>query len=332
MVSHASLELNIPAVLRAWGLQPPTHVAAVLGGTLNWNFDVQTGGGRFFLRCYRSNLEIERIEGEHRLIEWAASQGIPVPVPLETVEGNSLMLFGNDRWAFFPWIEAAPVERGKLSSAQARALGEMHGRVQLVLASHPDSIIASLNMRWDKQQSLNALQHLVTLGKERQIEPWIADGIERQRRLLEATDVHPPEYFASLPCQLLHGDFHDQQALFEGDEVRSIVDWEIWHTDPRAWELVRSLAFSQLLDSPCLADYLAGYRQHIQTSEDEMQLALTLWFQSRVVGLWAWWAYLKDGNERVKEFFPAMLAELDQVTDERWTASIRERVVQAACR
>ncbi|MEP6870314.1 MAG: phosphotransferase, partial [Anaerolineaceae bacterium] len=146
-------------------------------------------------------------------------------------------------------------------------------------------------------------------------------------------DLRPaaPEYFASLPCQLLHGDFHDQQALFAEDEVRAIVDWEIWHNDPRAWELIRSLAFSQLLDSPRLADYLGGYREHIQPAEAELQLALTLWFQSRVVGLWAWWAYIMEGNERVKEFFPSMLAELAMVTDVRWTASVRERVIRAAC-
>ena len=208
----------------------------------------------------------------------------------------------------------------------------MHGRVQSALASHSDSATALLTMRWDKQQSLSALDHLVTVARQRQTASWITDGIERQRRLLESTDVAPPEQFASLPCQLLHGDFHDQQALFDGDDVTAIVDWEIWHSDPRAWELVRSLSFSQLLEPPRLADYLAGYRQHVQPSEDEMQLALTLWFQSRIVGLWAWWAYLVEGNERVRAFFPTMLAELEQVADERWTARIRARVVKAACR
>ncbi|MEP7215002.1 MAG: phosphotransferase [Anaerolineaceae bacterium] len=331
MLSHESLEPAIPSVLKAWGLDAPGRVAAVPGGTLNWNFDVHSAGSRFFLRCYRSNLETERIEGEHRLVEWVGTAGIPVAAPIPSLDGHSLLLDGDNRWSLFPWLDGACIERGHLSSPQARALGEMHGRVQSVLARHPESASARLGMRWEKQQSLAALERLVVVGNERRIAQWMIDGIQRQRLLLVAAEVAPPEHFASLPCQLLHGDFHDQQALFAGDEVCAVVDWEIWHSDPRAWELIRSLAFSQLLDSPLLTDYLKGYREHIQPSEAELQLALTLWFQSRLVGLWAWWAYIMEGSERVKEFFPSMLAELELVTDARWTASIRERLIRAAC-
>ncbi|MEO6043193.1 MAG: phosphotransferase [Tepidiformaceae bacterium] len=331
MLNHESLEPTIPVVLGRWGITAPERVSPVPGGTLNWNFDVRTANSRFFLRCYRANLASERIDGEHRLVEWVGERGIPVAVPIAALDGERLLSVGEDRWSLFPWIDGVSIGRGALSRRQARALGAMHGRVQAVLATHPDSETAQFSMRWDKRQSLNALKRLVSVGKQRGVEVWIIEGMERQRRLLESTDVEPPEHFASLPCQLLHGDFHDQQVLFAGDGIRAVVDWEIWHSDPRAWELIRSLAFSQLLDSPLLEDYLAGYREHVQLSEGELQLALTLWFQSRLVGLWAWWAYLMEGNERVEEFFPSMLAELDLVTGERWTASIRSRVVKALC-
>ena len=112
----------------------------------------------------------------------------------------------------------------------------------------------------------------------------------------------------------------------------AVVDWEIWHTDARAWELIRSLSFSKLLDSPRLEEYLAGYGEHVRLTEDELQLALTLWFQSRLVGLWAWWAYVMEGNERVARFFPAMLTEFDHISDMDWQESVRSRVVDAATR
>ncbi|MEO6397879.1 MAG: phosphotransferase [Tepidiformaceae bacterium] len=326
MLSHASLERQITGILAVWGIAGEAQLTPVSGGTLNWNFEVRAASRRYFLRCYRSNLETERIEGEHRLLEWAAARGIPLAPTIPLPGGRTLHLAGEHRWALFPWLEGATVERGQLSRAQARALGEAHGRVHSVLSAHPDSGSATFTMRWDKQQSMEALQHLLSVGAERGSEGWILEGIARQLRQLEAAEVSPPEHFAALPCQLLHGDFHDQQVLFKGDRVTAVVDWEIWHTDPRSWELVRSLAFSRLLDSPLLEDYLAGYREHVQPSEEELQLALTLWFQSRPVGLWVWWAYLKDANERVKEFFPSMLAELDLVTDDRWTTSIRDRV------
>jgi homoserine kinase type II len=317
--------------MRVWEGVPVLSVAPVSGGTVNWNFDVRTAGGRFFLRCYRQNLETERIEGEHSLIAWAAGKGIPAPVPLTTRAGKTITENGAQRWALFPWMDGACIERGTLSPAQARALGDLHGRVQAALAVHPDSAGAKLSQRWDKTQSLELLTRLVARAEERGVEGWIVDGVRRQRQLLDALEVQPPDYFSSLPCQLLHGDFHDQQVLFEGDRVTALVDWEIWHTDPRAWELVRSLAFSKVLDSPLLEDYLAGYREHIQLSEEEVRLALKLWFQSRLVGLWAWWAYLFEGNDRVKDFFPEAIRDLDRVTDNRWTEGIAGRLVRAAC-
>jgi hypothetical protein len=37
-----------------------------------------------------------------------------------------------------------------------------------------------------------------------------------------------------------------------------------------------------------------------------------------------------EGNERVKDFFPAMIAELGRVSDEAWKQSVTSRVIRAA--
>src|SRR6185503_9664269 len=66
----AALASSIPDVMPAWRVGDPLSVRPVAGGTLNWNFDVRTQSGRYFLRCYRQSLETERIEGEHRLTAW----------------------------------------------------------------------------------------------------------------------------------------------------------------------------------------------------------------------------------------------------------------------
>jgi Ser/Thr protein kinase RdoA (MazF antagonist) len=333
-MNPTDLAAEVPMALRAWGILGPDSVAPVPGGTLNWNFRVETGEGVYFLRCVRANLETERIVGEHELVAWVAGRGVPAPVPIPTAAGETIALVGASgeerRWVLSPWMPGAPVERGTLSAAQAHSLGAMHGRIQAVLADHPASEGARMLGRWDKRQSLDLLDRCIATAKERREAEWIVEGIETQRRMLDALDVLPPEAFASLPCQVLHGDFHDQQALFVGDEVSAIVDWEIWHTDPRAWELARSLAFSTLFASPRLDDYLSGYREHVRLGEDEVRLAMRNWFQSRVVGLWAWWAYLMGGNDRVADFFPEMIAELDRIATPGWTEGITERVVRAA--
>jgi homoserine kinase type II len=330
-VNHESLEAGIPRVLRDWGIGEASAVAPVPGGTLNWNFRVQAGEASFFLRCYRESLPSERITGEHELLAWASERGIPAPVPVSAMDGGTVVVHGLARWALFPWVEGVTRERGTLTAVQARAMGEVHGRIQAALAHHPESNGARLTMRWGKGESLVILEQVAVAAERSGAEPWVRDGIARQQHMLEVLDVKPAEYFDGLPCQLLHGDFHDQQLLFEGDRVAAVVDWEIWHTSARAWEVVRSLAFSELMESPLLAAYGAGYREHVQLSEEECRLALELWWQSRVVGCWVWAAHFLQGNARVAAFFPGTIAELDLVADEDRKGRVAERMVHAFC-
>ena len=330
MPDHANFAGLIPDVIGRFGLWPQGEPQAVAGGTLNWNFKVDTDGGTYFVRRYRDDLELDRIKGEHHLLRWVEERGVPAPLPEETPDDLSFVHIAGGRWAAFPWIDGEVRPRGSLSPAQAQTLGALHGFTQSVLASHPMSSNAHMTMTWDKAQSVDVLARVAAAAERSGAESRIRDGIAKQQRMLDALEVLPPSAFASLPVQLLHGDFHDGQVIWQGDAIAALVDWEVWHCDPRAWELVRSLAFSRLLGSPLMEDYLRGYRHFIHLSEGECRLALRLWWQSRVVGAWVWAAHFLQGNERVEEFFPATVAELDRLAAPDWKAAIEDRFVRAA--
>jgi homoserine kinase type II len=304
----------------------------VLSGTLNWNFRIASDGGDLFVRRYRDDLESPRIQGEHHLVKWAEERGIPAPLPNETPDDRTFVEIGGGRWSVYPWIDGELVERGSLSATQRRTLGALHGLTQATLAHHPLSEGATLQMQWSKEESLTYLRRVAEVAAARPADAEYAGAVNKQLARLEQMEVLPPSAFQALPAQVLHGDFHDHQVLWQGDSIAALVDWEIWHTDPRVWELVRSLAFSLLLGSPGMEEYLGGYREFIQLSEDEARLGLRLWWQSRVVGLWAWAAYFLQGNERVARFFPAMIAESDLIADAGWREAVEERFVRAACR
>lgn len=329
MPGHEDFANLIPDVVGRFGLWPLGEPIPVTSGTLNWNFAVETDGGRKFVRRYRDDLLLDRIRGEHALVVWLAERGVPVPVPAQTPADESIIQMVG-RWAVFDWVEGEVLPRGSLTPSQARTLGMAHGRIQSLLAGHPLSAGATMQMHWDKAESLALLQQVRTVAPRSGAETWVLGALAKQQALLEAMDVAPPKSFQSLPAQVLHGDFHDHQVLWEGDAIAAVADWELWHTDPRVWEVIRSLSFSQLLDTPLLEEYLAGYREHVSLSEGECRLGLRLWWQSRVVGLWAWSAYFLQGNTRVAKFLPAMAEELGRVADEAWKARIEERFVRAA--
>lgn len=331
MPTHADFAPFVADVIGRLGYWPYGEPEPVAGGTLNWNFGIETEGERLFVRRYRDDLPPARIRAEHALLRWVSERGIPSPTPYKTEGDETVLSIAGGNWSVFPWVEGEVRERGTLTAAQTNLLGTVHGATQAVLATHPESAGASLAMRWDKAESIGYLERILGAAEERGAAEALRAGVARQLALLREFDVRPPEDFAGLPAQLLHGDFHDHQVLWSGEEIVAVVDWEIFGPNPRVWELIRSLAFSQLLGAPGMEDYLHGHRRFVQLDEEECRLGLRLWWQSRVVGVWVWAAYFLQGNERVLKFIPEVIAELDRLSDETWKREVERRFVEAAC-
>ncbi|MGE3075794.1 MAG: phosphotransferase enzyme family protein [Dehalococcoidia bacterium] len=330
MPTHDDYIGLVPDVLGMYGLWPYGDPEPVAGGSLNFNFHTYSDGGEHFLRRYRDNLELPRIMGEHALVKWVAERGIPAPVPESVPEKGTVAVMGGGHWALYPWVEGVVRERGSLTAEQAHLLGSVHGAIQAILAGYPSDPNERPQLTWDKAQSLELLQRLRIVAAERNAEHWMQEHLAAQAAHLESLEVLPPSAFASLPRQVLHGDFHDHQVMWDGDQIVAVVDWEIWRTDSRIWEVIRSLSFSQMLESPRMEDYLAGYRKFVQLGEDEIRLGFKLWWQSRVVGMWAWAENFLAGNERVAKFLPEIASEFKNLQDAAWRSAIEDRFIKAA--
>ena len=214
---------NIDEVLAAYGLERRGVPEPVAGGTLNWNYRVETTAETVFVRRHRPELDVDRIAGEHAVIDFAATHGIPVAKPLKREGGTTTFVSRAGTWAVFPWVDGRTATRGQITAAQAHVLGEMHGRIHAAFARHPASAGARFGMRWDKDQSLAVLEKVAGLAAERHMELSVREAIAFQRSLLEETRIEPPSHFASLPCQLTHGDYHDQQVLLAADGTAAAV-------------------------------------------------------------------------------------------------------------
>ena len=63
-MNPTDLAAEVPMALRAWGILGPDSVAPVPGGTLNWNFRVETGEGVYDIVCNRrlmTRAELDRV-------------------------------------------------------------------------------------------------------------------------------------------------------------------------------------------------------------------------------------------------------------------------------
>ena len=189
-------------------------------------------------------------------------------------------------------------------------------------------------MRWSRERSTVALESAIAAARRTNAADWILEAMSLQLELLARENIVPTEKFAPLlPVQACHGDYHDQQLLFDAKgEINLVCDWEMFSVRQRAMELVRSIDFALLLGTPFQAGYLAAYREYVRISPDEARAALRLWLQSRITESWAWTTYFLGGNERLVDFFPAMYAGLKKMAEPGWRAAVEERFVADAVR
>ncbi|MFN8507198.1 MAG: phosphotransferase [Dehalococcoidia bacterium] len=322
---------EIGRVLAAYGRTAAGHPHRVEAGTLNANYRVPTAGGALFLRLHRPSYDHDRILAEHEILTFVAARGIPVPLPLRTAAGGTTVAEESGIWSAYPWIAGTLVAPHALTHEQAVALGDMHGRTQAALAAHPASATATFDMTWDREQSLATLAACAEAAGRQNAAPWVVEAIGRQAELLAREPLRLPADFAWLPCQLAHGDFQDQQALFAPDgSIAAITDWELCRPWPRIWDLVRALAFCGLFRGPALEPYLAAYRRHVTLTPEECHAGMELWWQSRLGSAWVWHASLVEGNARVATFYEETARHLEEVADPAWRAATEARLIHAA--
>lgn len=311
---------QLDGALDTFGKRRVGAAAPVGGGTLNWNYLVETTSGPVFARRWRTGHPAEQIRAEHELLEWVSARDIPAVQPFKSRDGDTVMDIEGANWSLFPWVGGRTTVRGEIGPDDAEALGEMHGRIHAVLAEHPGSSGEAGQLPWVTAESLADLVMVRRVAVERGTPQEVIDGIDLQVRLLETSLVRPrSDLLPGLPTQMTHGDYHDQQVLFGADgRIVAVNDWEMHRVLPRVWEVIRSVAFARLYEEPGLAAYLNGYRRHVQLSEEECRLGIEAWWYGRLHSRWVYWTYFMENNERVAEFFPETRRELAQMANERW--------------
>ncbi len=327
----AALLDTIDAVLRGFGRMRTGTVERVSTGVLNANFRVESDRGPLFVRRMRDDVDAARARDEHRLIAWVRERGGPVAEPLENVSGDTALTVDGAVWAVFPWIAGKAPVRGTLSDRQVSSLGQAHGLLDRILAGHADSALRVPPPSWDAAKSMGELLECLEIARSRGTDPTIIAGMERQIELLECELHKAPPDFSGLPARLVHGDFHDQQAIFnDNEEVAAITDWEMFRPALRIRPVLRSLAFSELLHTPQAALYIEGYREHVRLPGDEIRAGVRLWRLDRLYATWVYSVHFLEGNERAGELLPKAAAEVRRLTDEAWWRALEERLATTA--
>jgi homoserine kinase type II len=309
-------------LLRRYGLGQPLEVQPAPGGLLNQNLVAVTAGGAYFLKGYRY-VEADPVAREHRVLAFGAAGGLPVVPPLAAPGGRTFLRVGGRQWAVFPLLTDRQLSAAELTSIQAAAMGRTLGRIHAVLAGFPavEAARYPAKLLWESGRAGDEMRDLeAAIRAFPALTPFDQHALSSfaYRRTLIAAGVPPPEAFAGLPSQMLHGDFHEGNLFFGPDGgVSGVIDWELASVGPRALEIMRALdvALRATGDDPAATArrraFLHAYAAEAPLTRDECLAMPELYWAYRVHSLWVYEEHYRKGSARTDDLAMADIPSLE---------------------
>jgi homoserine kinase type II len=273
--------------LAAWPITS-TAVSRAPDGRNNDTYFVDAAEGSYVLRVYQNTADPERVRDEHDLLGLLALHDLPFATPelVRTTSGDTLAVLESDHgprlaalFVRIPGKEAAMITR------DARLAGRALAQLDRALGQVPRAIKTPATIRDVHPlvpDPLDAIREL-DLGHRYAI----------ARELFERVDAAHDTLDASLPRQIVHGDFAFLNVLIHEGEVSGLVDFEFASSDFRAADLACALYVTTVRSSdadrwPLLEALAAGYRRALALDPTEIAAIPELMRRRSAFGLIHW--------------------------------------------
>jgi homoserine kinase type II len=270
-------------VLDQWDLPRPRELMRTAFGMSNESYYVSSAAGAHVLRVHAAK-PLQGIRFEHEVVRRLIDAELPfhVPQPLPTLRGDTVALDVDSarQCALFRRIPGETPEDAD-PAVVARA-AEAFARLDLALADIERTDVPAPIFSGDLRAMHPAVTDLA------QLDDLVGP---RGREMVERAAESAGPIYASLPTQLIHGDFSFGNVLVSRGRVRGIVDFEHSGRDVRAMELAAGLASAiarpsrESLWRPLLRGYLGTLRLDLTEVAALPALAILHW-----AVIVTWWA------------------------------------------
>ena len=254
---------------------------------------LETTTGRYFAKGYELRWsDRSALQGEHAIIRHLVLSGYPTPRLHENTESETLTWLDGIPYALFDEARGedryghSPVFTPFATRGEAFSAGSHLARLHLNLQSMPPLPPRSFNGLTARYQLMeeasisegfkNLLPTSPLLQQflaERPEVPWLLARMSGYRdRLAEA--------WPHCPRGPIHGDFIKRNLLWEGQEVASVLDFDLWNEGAWVYDLALALLpcgfnWTDLLESigevnrQALGAFLEGYQAFRPLEEAE---------------------------------------------------------------
>ena len=227
-----------------WDLGDVDSIVPLQGGSsASPKFVVQVRGKAFVLKCRAVHAgNSERIAFAHAFMRATASRGVPVAMPVVSSGGRSHEVVASRAWELFPFIEG---ERWSRRPGQARsggeALGHMHA-AGLDLEWHGHVQAASSHGNLQVLEALRRVPRAVQRMEPEVDMVALANACETlAEAYTEASATVEEVGYAQFASQIVHGDFHPGNVIFDGDGVAAVIDFDAARLEPAVVDFANGL-------------------------------------------------------------------------------------------
>ena len=223
---------EVNRMLSAWGIEATGYEPA-RGGVENTCLIVDTPAHeptRVVLRIHRPDTRA-RVALELATLDHLAREGLPVPHPLRTRDGDAFTDHQGSPASLLMYVDGVPLDRCVPTPAFARAVGVLLARVDLALAAMPGGRTAIAH---DITDLASARDRLASCRKIAGF-PWqpVENALEDAARAVAA--------WPGLPRQVIHGDVSRANIIYD-DRRFALIDFGDTGAGPRIADVAIALA------------------------------------------------------------------------------------------
>lgn len=282
-------DLPINALESAYELGPWKSVELLPGGKSE-HYRILAGSGEYALRCSRDSKTPADMCFEHELITHLRKNGFPAPVVVPSVSGDTCAAVNGRLYSISVFVRGSGYQAGNARHIRevARTLARYH---QIVASFQPTStppqepfLNEILRERLAGMPSSEAISGFVDVhGASVRVQALLESlsyVVQKAGEILDRLDRLYPE----LPLLTIHGGCRRGSALFSGEELITMLDFDsaryearvvdlaiAFHDLGKVWGDPGSPEFKVPLDLRIVSEFLDAYLEITPLEEAEIE-------------------------------------------------------------